>query len=72
MMPYDRRLLHRWVISDHSVYDNPGSRYICIAGNHPVSGFLDVCRMNRQIRAATRGMIPRNGGIPEGLYRLKG
>ena len=59
MTPYERRLLRRWVISGHSVHDNPGSRYICIAGHHPVSDFLDVYRMDREIRAATRGMTPK-------------
>ena len=58
MTPYERRLLRRWVLSGHSVHDNPGSRYICIAGHHPASDFLDVYRMDREIRAAIRDMSP--------------
>ena len=42
MAPYERRLLHKWVTSGHNVHDNPSSRYICIAGHHPASDFLDV------------------------------
>ena len=59
MTPYERRLLRNRVISGHSVHDDPESRYICLAGNHPVSDFLDVSRMDRQIRADMKGMTPR-------------
>ena len=59
MTPYERRLLRKWVISGHSVHDNPGSRYICIAGHPPASNFLDVYRMDREIRAATKGMTSK-------------
>ena len=58
MMPYERRLLRNRVISGHSIHDNPGSRYICLAGNHPASDFPDVYYMDRRIQADMKGMTP--------------
>ena len=55
MTPYERRLLRKWVISGHSPRENPGSRYICLSGSEPYD-FLDVYRMDREIRRDTKGM----------------
>ena len=48
-------LLRKWVISGHSPRENPGSRYICLSGSEPYD-FLDVYRMDREIRRDTKGM----------------
>ena len=55
MTPYERRLLRKWVISGHSPRENPGSRYICLSGSEPYD-FLDVYRMDMEIRRDTKGM----------------
>jgi hypothetical protein len=55
MTPYEKRLLRKWVISGHSPGENPGSRYICLSGSEPYD-FLDVYRMDREIRRDTKGM----------------
>lgn len=55
MNPYEKRLLRKWVMSGHSPLENPGSRYICLSGSEPYD-FLDVYRMDRDIRRAMQGM----------------
>ena len=55
MTPYERR----WVVSGHSVHDNHDSRYICLAGHHPVSDFFDVYRIDLQIWDNTKGVTPK-------------
>ena len=42
MTPYEKRLLRNWVASGHSVHENAGSKYICLAGGSPPFDFLDV------------------------------
>lgn len=55
MSPYEKRLLRSWVASGHSPRENAGSKYICLAGSEPYD-FLDVCRMDREIRRDMKGM----------------
>lgn len=55
MSPYEKRLLRKWVMSGHSPRENPGSRYICLTGSEPYD-FLDVYRMDRDIRRDIKGM----------------
>ena len=60
MTPYERKLLRRWVRDGHSVYEDPGSRYLC--DSTEPRPFLDVYREDREIKNATKGMtlyIPR-------------
>ena len=57
MSPYEKRLLRQWVMSGHSPRENPGSRYICMTGSEPYD-FLDVYRMDRDIRKDMKGMTP--------------
>lgn len=56
MTPYEKRLLRNWVASGHSVHENAGSKYICLAGGSPPFDFLDVYRMDRKIRHDMKGM----------------
>ncbi len=54
MSRYERRLLRDWVGSCHSVYHDPGSKYLpdrCYE-----IPFLDAYREDREIARATRGM----------------
>ena len=56
MTPYEKRLLRNWVASGHSVHENAGSKYICLAGGSPPFDFLDVYRMDKEIRHDIKGM----------------
>lgn len=55
MTPAEKRALRKWVSGGHSVAENPGSRYICTYGMYPPPDFLDVYRMDREIRAELKG-----------------
>lgn len=55
MSPYEKRLLRKWVASGHSPRENAGSQYICLSGSEPYD-FLDVYRMDREIRRDMKGM----------------
>ena len=55
MTPYEKRLLRKWVISGHNPREMPPSRYLCLTGSEPYD-FLDVYRMDREIRKAIRGL----------------
>ena len=55
MTPYEKKLLRKWVISGHSPYENPGSRYLCMTGSEPYD-FLTVHRMDKEIRRDMKGM----------------
>ncbi len=55
MSRYEKKLLREWVVSGHSPRENPGSRYICLTGSEPYD-FLDVYRMDREIRQDMKGM----------------
>ena len=57
MTPYEKRLLRKWVMSGHSPRENPGSMYLCMTGSEPYD-FLDVYRMDRDIRKDMKGMTP--------------
>ena len=52
MTPAEKRALRKWVAAGHSVYESPGSKYICDIG----MDFLDVYRADHEIEAAIRGM----------------
>lgn len=55
MSSYERRLLRKWVIAGHNPRENPGSKYLCLSASAPYD-FLDVYRMDREIRRAMKGM----------------
>ena len=55
MSYYEKKLLRKWVASGHSPRENAGSKYICLAGSEPYD-FLDVYRMDREIRRNMKGM----------------
>ena len=52
---YEKKLLRKWVMSGHSPRENPGSRYLCLTGSEPYD-FLDVYRMDQEIRRDMKGM----------------
>lgn len=52
MTQAEKRALRKWVAAGHSVYESPGSKYIC---NNGRMDFLDVYRMDHEIAAAIRG-----------------
>lgn len=54
MTPYERRLLRKWVSECHSVYDDPGSKYLC--DPYPPRPFIDAYREDRNISVAIQGM----------------
>ena len=55
MTYYEKSILRKWVISGHSPYENPGSRYLCLTGSEPYD-FITVHRMDKEIRRAMKGM----------------
>ncbi len=55
MTYYEKTLLRKWVMSGHSPYENPGSRYLCLTGSEPYD-FLTVHRMDKEIRRDMKGM----------------
>ncbi len=55
MTPYEKSLLRKWVIAGHNPRENAGSKYICLSGSEPYD-FLDVYRMDREIRRDMKGM----------------
>ena len=50
----ERKALREWVGSGHSVYENPGSRYLCDFGSQRLE-FLDVYRQDREIEKELGG-----------------
>ncbi len=52
---YERRKLREWVKSGHSVHEPCESRYLCLAGYEPCPDFIDVMRMDAQIRNDLKG-----------------
>ncbi len=54
MSAYERRLLRKWVSDGHSVYEDPGSKYLC--DPYPPRFFLDAYREDRAVTIAIRGM----------------
>ncbi len=55
MTYYEKTLLRKWVMSGHSPSEMPPSRYLCLTGSEPYD-FLDVHRMDKEIRRNMRGM----------------
>ena len=55
MTAYEKRLLRNWVKSGHSPREFPPSKYLCLTGYEPYD-FLDVHRMDSEIRKAMKGM----------------
>ncbi len=55
MSYYEKMLLRKWVASGHSPRENAGSKYVCLTGSEPYD-FLDVYRMDREIRREMKGM----------------
>ena len=55
MSPAEKRALRKWVASGHSPYEHPGSRYICLIDAFPPPDFLDVYRMDREIKRELAG-----------------
>lgn len=54
MTPAEKRALRKWVMSGHSIWENPGSQYFCDLG----LSFLEVYRADHEIKAAIRGKTP--------------
>ena len=52
MTPAEKRALRKWVTSGHSVREPRGSRYVFTSKDQD---FLDVYRMDREIRRELRG-----------------
>ncbi len=55
MTYYEKTLLRKWVVSGHSPSEAPPSRYLCLTGSEPYD-FLDVHRMDKEIRRDMKGM----------------
>ena len=55
MTYYEKTLLRKWVMSGHSPREMPPSRYLCLTGSEPYD-FLDVHRMDKEIRKDMKGM----------------
>ena len=53
MTAYERRLLRKWVCEGHSVYHDPGSKYLGYS-SCPMS-FLSVYRMDRELDLELKG-----------------
>lgn len=53
MTAYERRLLRNWVSEGHSVYHDPGSKYLGYS-SCPMS-FLSVYRMDRELDLELKG-----------------
>lgn len=59
---YERRILNKWVSNGHSVYENPGSRYL--VDRDPPQDFLEVYREDKEITQLLKGKtIEENGKI---------
>lgn len=54
MTKYERRLLRQWVLSGHSVYESPGSRYL--SDGYPEPTFLETYREDKYLRECMKGM----------------
>ncbi len=55
MTYYEKKLLRKWVMSGHSPRENTGSKHLCLTGSEPYD-FLDVYRMDKEIRRDMKGM----------------
>ena len=55
MTYYEKTLLRKWVMAGHSPREMPPSRYLCLTGSEPYD-FLDVHRMDKEIRKDMKGM----------------
>lgn len=49
------KFLRKWVMDGHNPRENPGSRYLCLSSATEYD-FLDVYRMDREIRFDIKGM----------------
>ena len=56
MTKTEQRALREWVKSGHSVYENPGSRYLC--ESYPPQDYLEVYRQDHEIKLALEGKSP--------------
>lgn len=54
MTSYERRLLRKWVSEGHSVFSDPGSKYLC--DPYPPRTFLEAVREDRQIAKDLKGL----------------
>ena len=54
MTSHENQALRRWVLSGHSVYEAPASRYACLCGEWPTD-FLDVYRLDKELDGAVQG-----------------
>ena len=55
MTCYEKTLLRKWVMAGHSPREAPPSRYLCLTGSE-LYDFLDIYRMDKEIRKAMKGM----------------
>lgn len=54
MTRYERRLLRKWVSEGHSVYQDPGSKFLC--DPYPPRSFLEAYREDRRIAEDLRSL----------------
>lgn len=54
MTSNEKQALRRWVLSGHSVYEAPASKYASLCGEWPTD-FLDVYRLDKELDAAVQG-----------------
>ena len=55
MTPAEKRALRKWVAAGNSIFESPGSKYVCSEGCSPPMGFLDVYRLDRELDQALKG-----------------
>lgn len=53
LTPYEKRILRKWVSEGHSVYENPGSRYVVDC--YPPKDFIECYREDKAIKQALKG-----------------
>ena len=54
MTRYERRLLRKWVSEGHSVYQDPGSKFLC--DPYPPRSFLEAYREDKRIAEDLRSL----------------
>ena len=55
MTSYEKKALRKWVMSGHSPYENPGSKYLPVIDMMPYD-FIDVYRLDKEVAKDIKGM----------------
>ena len=55
MTSYEKKALRKWVMSGHSPYENPGSKYLPAIDMMPYD-FIDVYRLDKKVAKEIKGM----------------